>query len=548
MNIDSVYKSKPFYAFLCAFVLLLALPVIYGHLQSTPDNTFLGFTGLYPNEQHYYMSVGPSQALKGHILFADKYSRVPYRDFFLNPIANIIGVISLSLKIPLPLAFNIFRIIASIFLIYSIYLLSQQFTKNKKTQFFSVIIFCFSAGFNYYFNVVSFPGIDAIDDSIPEVNAFIAMSGEYYLPLANALFILSLTYAYRIFHKNEDKTWACGISLLLLGAIYIYGLVSAVAIIGFWGIINGFKDKEIVPPIKIFIKLALFCLPIVAYYFWLIIQFPSIDESGWYPPPSFGVTLCSFGFSIMFTLLGILLKGKDWNKNEFFLLLWISLTLCFIYLPQKLLAIQIQLFIGIGAPLAVLFASSLEAIQSTIIRVSKLGATSALRVITAIATTAIVIFSSATNINFYANQFSALRAHKFPFYMDRPLYKSMDWISQHISENKTIIVSRKLGFILSSVTACNVYCGVGSDTEITNEQKNTDTLLVYIRDKKQNQIQRKLKEINADYLFLDKSLAKDEFETMRLTLSINYNQVFENQAVSLFYVKEPTKTEIGFQQ
>lgn len=541
MNVKTQHKYFYLYAPFCVLALLLTLPTLYGYQQNTTENTFLGYTGLYPIEQHYYMSVGPSQTIKGHLLFSDKYGRVPNKDIFINPIGNIIGSISFMFNISLPLAFNIFRVGASLFLVFAFSRLAEQFLNKKSIQLVAVFIYCFGAGFNYYFNAFSFPRIDAIDDSIPEVNAFIAMSGEYYLPLANALFILSLTYAYRIFHKKEDKIWACGISLLLLGAIYIYGLVSAVVIILFWGLLNGFKNKEIIPAIKIFIKLALFCSPIVAYYFWLIIQFPSIDESGWYPPPSFGVTLCSFGFSIMFALLGILLKGKDWNKNEFFLLLWISLTLCLIYLPQKLLAIQIQLFIGIGAPLAILFASSLEAIQSTIIRGSKLGATSALRIITAITTTAIVIISCATNINFYASQFSALRAHKFPLYMDSPLYKSIDWISHHISENKTIIVSRKLGFILSSVTACNVYCGVGSDTEITNEQKNTDTLLVYIRDKKQNQIQRKLKEINADYLFLDKSLAKDEFETMRLKLSTNYKQVFENQAASLFYVKEPKK-------
>jgi hypothetical protein len=523
-------------ALILVLTLLVSAPFFYGYKEATAHEKFLGMTALYPTGQFYYMSVGPSQALKGEVLFSDKYERIAREQVILNPLANLIGGIALVFKVSLPIAFYIYRVLANIFLVLAMLYLARQFTPDLMIMLTAATIYCFIGGFDFYFNLFKV-GIDAVEDSMPEANMFIAMSGDYYLPLANGLFIIVMALAYQIFFKSQKRILLCGIFLTLLGAVYIYGMVSAVVILTVAGLYSGAKQKRIRETFVSLIKLALFCIPIVAYYLWLMLHFSSITEDGWYNFPSILAVISTFGFGFLFSILGLIIKKRNKTESEFFLILWILLTLFLLFLPQSILPIQIQMMIGLGAPLAILSAGTLDIISARIISVFSNKKSLYLSVVQFSLIVPVIVLSAATNIKFYSDQYTKIDKKAFPYYLNRDVYDAMDWSSKNISDKKLVIISRELGFIYSSITACNVYCGVAGDNEVTKEEKRTKQVLDFIKKENIEEAKKALKGLDADYLFLDKTLACQDYEYDKGVLEKNYKECYSNSEVSIFVLK-----------
>jgi len=281
-------------------------------------------------------------------------------------------------------------------------------------------------------------------------------------------------------------------------------------------------------------KLALFCLPIVAYYGWLMMHFPAMADEGWYRFPSLPALLSTFGFAFLFALIGLLVKARQTTKHESYLIMWILLNLVLLYLPQKFLPIQIQLLIGLGAPLAILFATSLEAFSARITKSISVGQCIICK--TGLVSL-IILLSSMTNVKFYAKQISELRQQDFPYYIDRAVYDAMRWSCANISDTKRVIVSRKMGFIFSSLTACNVYCGVASDKETTKEEANMKLVLTSLAANKTEAAKELLSKTGADYLVLDKSLSGDYYANSSVVLGKIYANCFSNEEVSIYKLK-----------
>lgn len=518
--------------------IMITFPVVYGYLVCPSDKKFLGITGLYPIEQFYYLSIGPSQAAKGHVLFTDKYGRLPDEDVLLNPIANIIGIISAFSGTSLPIAFNIFRVFSSLLLVISFYYLSRQFIASRQTLLISIIIYCFSGGFDFWFNLLHLSSIDAVDDSFPEANIFIAICGEYYLPVANALFITALASAYGLFYRKENKLLLCGISLFLLGAVYVYGLVTAGAILTVGAFCSGYSQKRLGTNIIKLLKLAIFCLPVAAYYVWLIVyRFPSIDDEGWFSFPGLLSFVSTYGFAFLFTVIGFLIKDRLEIIREGYLLMWIIITLVLIYLPQAILPIQIQMLIGLSAPLSIMFATSLAKLGK-FISVKVLAKNKQLASILISGISCIVILiSSATNIKFYINQYATLDRHEIPSYLKSKVYDAIKWSSVNMDQRNLVIISNKLGFIFSAMTSSKVYMSIVPLHQETAEKQAIERALILVLKSRLEEAKNEFQKTDADYLFLDKLLVSKNFEQMRKSLKECYSETFANEEVSIYKLK-----------
>ncbi len=248
-------------------IIILIIPVIYGSLNTPDGKKFLGVTtAILPDEAYYYLALGPAQAVKGTFLFKDPLGRAGNQKIFFNPIGHAIGAISSIAHVSISDAFIVFRIISSVFLLLCFAFLARQFISSPFTLAAAIFVFAFGAGFGYVFEILGISSVDPIDDAVPEINMFISMCGEYYLPLANALFILTLAYAYQTLFKKRPKTIQTGIALFVLGTIYVYGMVAASIIIVVSSVIEASIGNERKAPIMRAIKICLFCVPVVAYY------------------------------------------------------------------------------------------------------------------------------------------------------------------------------------------------------------------------------------------------------------------------------------------
>jgi hypothetical protein len=523
-------------AILVILVLMLSAPVFLGYQKAAPGNVFLGITGLYPEEQFYYLSIGPSQAAKGSLMFADRYGRIPDEQVLLNPIGNAMALTARVTNFPLTVAYNIFRVLSSLFLILCFYYLARQFISSPFILILSVLLYSFSAGFDWWFKLLQISAIDPVDDSFPEANMFMAMSGEYYLPLANALFILTLTYAYKLFYKNENTLLQCGITLLALGATYIYGLIPAVIIIAIVAIRNGYIEKTFTRNILRLLKLAIFCLPVIGYYLWLIFQFSTIDDSGWFAPPSLASLLTTFGFCFFYSVAGLFFKKSVQLSKELYLLFWLITSILLIKIPQTILPIQVQMLIGLGAPLAILSATSLDLLGQAIS--AKLYSLKIQRknLLAGVVVFSLVALSFTTNLKFYMQQFRDLEKQSLPLYTTIPMYSAMEWSAKNISDDNLVIISRNLGIFYSALTASKVYCGLDYG-EKSPEQIIVERAINLISNNEVEKGKELFRETGANYLFFDKNLAQGDFEQIRNTLKVNFKECYGNREVSIFQLK-----------
>lgn len=517
-------------------VFILTIPIVYGYINQPVEKKFLGITGLNPYEQFYYLSVGPSQAIKGDLLFSERYGRIQDKKVLFNPIANIIGLLVFVTGSPLTIAFAIFRIFSSVILVFAFYKLARTFISSYTTLCLSVLLYVFSGGFSFIQQISHSDIIRSSDNSVAEANMFISMSSEYYLPLANALFILVLYFAYGLFFKQKEYTWQTGASLLALGAVYVYGLVTAVFIISVTALFRGYTTKQLSLAVFKLFKLSLFCVPIAAYYAWLISLFPSIADDGWFAPMDIFTLLCTFGFGFLFSLLGIFFKHREQNLEQSYLWAWLILTLVAIYTPQQLMPIQLEMLIGIGAPLAILSATSLQAmykfiadknyaLHSNITWPVKYGLISV-----------VVALCSLTNVKFYLQEFDDLNNQTMPWYASTEIYNAVHWCAKNLPVNGKVIISQQNKFFFSTYTDHTLYCGVGPFEVKTPEEIQTEQALELIARDEISEARMLFRKIEVRYVFLDKSLSPEKFNEIRERLEQHFKVCYSNKMVSVIDV------------
>ncbi len=530
------YKAKyKWIAFLVFLTAVLSFPVISGYLNSSPGKKFLGVPGLYVDDTYYYLALGPAQAVKGKILFKDLLGRVGDEDIFINPIGNMIGLISLVTGASVSASFNIFRIITSLFLVLCFAFLARQFISNAFTRAVAILVFAFGAGFDFIFRLLHISVIDSVDDSIPEANMFIAMSGEYYIPLANALFILALVFAYQTFFKKQPKVIHTGITLLALGAVYVYGMIAASIIVAVIVLYNAWLKNEAVESFRKGGLIALFCIPIVAYYLWLIYKIPEDNlNDDWIIFPFLGYAF-SFGFIFLFAVIRIITHLKYLNSSgEVFLSLWMISTFILVSIPIEILPFQLQMIIGAGAPLSIL---GCLAIEDTWVRIkNRISRKSASNALKYIALGIFLIVISSTNIRFYIQQFIDLKKTSFPHYIDTDVSEAIDWCKKYIHEDKQVLVSRHMAKLFTGFSGCSVYYGIAPNEVITPQQKFIDNVFAEIETGDAGKMRSAFKAQNISYIFLDKTLIPGNYEDAIEFLNKNFKVLFKNNSAVIYEV------------
>lgn len=514
---------------LCFFLgLVLTLPYLLGNLRQDEVKEFSGITGLYVEETYYYLSMG-AQSGTGLKLFKDPYCRIENRAILINPIANFIGNLSHLTNGRIELAFLIFRLFAALFLVFSFWRLSGFFFHDPSKRFFSLLIYTLCAGLSglqKYFNTLH---LFAVDNSVPEINMFISMSGEYYIPLANAVYLLCIGYAYLWLVRDREVQIPLGLSMLLLGTIYIYGLVLCYLVIT---VMLVPKAKRIIRDAHFRRKLLviLFCpMPIIAYYAWiLMLQNESGISDVWIAAPSIVSIALSFGLTFVFAFvrqIQVIIKGP--SGDEMFLIAWLWTTLLSTCLPIKfLIPFQLQLLIGIGAPISLLSTSFIFRLQPLMLSIS--------RIIFPIFCGLFLVAGASTNIDFYFKQLDEIGAKKWPMFIDRSLSDAMAQSRLKIPADKKVLVSSHLARLFAYKTTSNVYYDVYPDYIIGPKQRDVSAFIDSFLLQPDRAI-RGLKNKNINYLFLEQSLLGDvELIRFKEQLNVLAARVYDNGHIAIY--------------
>lgn len=516
---------------LCFLLLLLIGISLYPHLigyinQKNTSYIYTYQNSIYPEESFYYLALGPSQFIKDNRLLAqDNFCRAPDQDLFINPIGNFIALVSNVFNLPITISFLIFRIIAACLLCITFYVFTGLFWGNIKTRIFATILYCFGAGFGTLYQPWNIKpwntspwNIRPWDSIAPEMNMFISMMGEYYIPLANALFIGIFISFWKLIHaKNYYYSILTGFLLLLLGAVYVYGMLIAMVIIcciTMWYFFK--KRKESLGIIKHTFVAILFSAPIIIYYLWVIniINSETLNE-GWILAPNFISTIFTYGSFTLPAIFGLVIFRKSWISSEKvqFILIWIVLSLIITRIPQPYLPFQIQSYIGMAAPLAILATMFYDEMLRKF-NIFKIRAITFLFVFT------VLSISSTTNISIYNKFLKKLNDYPYPEFIPKEEYLALEWINKNVPKAKFLTTTNKT-LILAGMTGCKVFFDVYQGADNNSSEYMNDFLLKWsstIETSSDHQIINQLKEEGITHLFIEQEFYKNYLSERKLKI------------------------------
>jgi hypothetical protein len=501
----------------------MAAPNIKGHLMSDEEHQFSYTAALYPQEAFYYMAVGPAQSGRGKVIVRDRFMRAPDRDFFFNPIGNIIGFFSKLFQITIPQAFLLFRMLAAVVLLLAFYFFSGLFFQSIALRIMSTALYIFGSGLGVQNIGIHIDGVDA---SIPEMNMFISIIGEYYIPLANALFLLAFWSFYRLLQGFNDKPIILGFLLCSLGAIYIYGLLIAFYLMA--SVIAWLFFKERALPILLIKKIAvasIFALPIISYYAWLYLIFNNAaKEDGWFPGPDIFSAIAAYGHAFLPSVVGFLIFRKKWLSIEGIpiLIIWVIAILAITRINPPYFPFQVQAYIGLGAPLSILAVR----FYHDIVYCLKLHSR---KMLLAICGVLIEVIAAGTNSAFYFDYLKMLDRRTYPVFIPRNEYVAAEWINEQINMDARFIVEASRARVLAGLTGVNVFFNVyeGNGPEAIPiqafiEEWSTDIDVVSAED-----LTKQMKEFGATHLFIEsefqaKFLNQEKLQKLLSTFNVLY--------------------------
>jgi hypothetical protein len=514
-------KFKIFLVFFIALIaFLIVFPFLFGFVVKTTDLTFTRLYSLYSNEIFYYLTLGPIQVPDGGLFFEDRYNRVEKGFHFINVIGYIIYQISSITNLDIETSFLTYKIIVSFFCVISVIFVLIDYIKYNFVFVLVLLSFIFSAGIGWA-NIISL----GWDITAPEMNVFISLTTEYYLPLAILFFNLSFGIFFKLLDKFSIKySIYLGLSLLGLGIIYIYSLVILSLFIFLYFCYLKFTQH---PNFKnnLFI-FTLIPIPVVFYYCWLYLTILGDDgrSDGWIMGPKVLEYFVTYFWYIIALLLLLIANRQTFYKNKIVQVCLAYIIYHFIIsrIPPPYFPFQVQSYVGLSF--------------CYIIPISILLNTHNFNIYNKILIVLLVFVSSVTNIFFYNNLLKSIQNTEYPIFISKNELYSYQKIKKLVEKKSKICICQEKAMVTSYYTGAFVSLDVVPDY-IEGENKKFWNALNNVHSR-ESDIVNHFKANQFDYLYIDQSnpnckLNDDIFKKMILSSKL----LFHDKNIYFFKVK-----------
>lgn len=434
-------------------ILLVTYPVWLGSSLSNEEMAFTGAVGLYPDETFYYMALGPAEMSDAQRLFGeDKFIRAD-GNLFINPIGNFIAFVADLFSLSSTNAFLLFRLIAAALLALSFFKLSTLFIESTTARLFGLVFFLFGSGYDGC--------IDGLGCSwsltAPEMNMFVSMVGEYYIPLANAIYIFYMAFLIQLLRStNRSICLVLAGLMFLLGVVYIYGLLVAMLITFF---LIGFQIKQsgIRSPVSGLLSALIGAAPVIAYYAWLFIfhMDDAARNDGWVAGPRITETFLTYVWVFIpasVFVLWSLFTNRLKNNGFAPLIIWSIVGFLLTLIPPPFLPFQVQAHIGISAPLVIMATKLMidnKRFQNTYLSFSTLS----IRAVTV----SLLVLSILPNIKFYDQTLNRLQQMTYPEFVEKDAMNVMQWATQNIPQESVVVVQEDRARMFAGLVGSRVF-------------------------------------------------------------------------------------------
>lgn len=443
------------------FVLLFALtlcmlttvPYIAGHRASFKGTAFTDVL-VHSYDSNNYLAYA-NQSASGRWLFRNPMTAEPHQRVFFNLEWLLIGKISFLLRISLPTATNVLRLLCLALTCFSIYWLSSFLFASSLVRRIAVVAVMTGGGFGWVaaLHVFHIP----IDSSV-----FLDLSNGNLLPYYWALklphFLISescvvLGFCAFLGAENSRRVGyyiAAGVFYMCAGACRPYDMLFLMTATSVFLALSCFADPDGRWQLGLRAVPVLMCVPLLGYYYWIfkihpIFRWWSLPGN---PAPSPLLLLLAFGMTSIFLPFAIWkLAQKGLSKSGSFMLCCLVTAILFAYM-HRLLHFSFQFATNIFIPLVMITLLGMEDAISAWTSVSRSAKTVIIALLAVNSFTSIALTGQA-----------ALLAARGEFRVDKELLEAYAWLDAHSHTDDLILADFDNSSNMPQYTHDVVYCG-----------------------------------------------------------------------------------------
>lgn len=533
-------------------VFLTFSPIIIGIITTPADSVFLGCQTLNGGDLTVYYS-NIEQVKRGNFLYKNLFTSEPHPEFIFDPFWFTVGLLAKISSLSPFVAFQLSRfLLIPILLIVAYYFVSFFFKEEIKRKIcFIFLIFASGLGM-FYIDALRSEGITEIpidengtvflplDIWVPEAFTFLSLHNSPHFIASLTLIIIIFLFSLLTFENYRlIYSLGAGFSILFLASFHPYHLPTIFIILGIFIVFFILKERKLnFDYLKHYFVLLVFSLPPVFYHLWALLNFKVryqhfLQNITLTPHPL--LVFLGYGFLLIFVFMGIyfILRKKEFEKNDIFLLIWVFTQPILFFSP---LPFQRRLTAGFNLVLAILAVSGLFYLITWLRENKVFGRYFSDRLTLAnkiILIYFFLLFFSASNFFLLINDFSLYLKNNDRVYLKKEVVEGMRWLKKNSDKEAVILSSPLTGNLIPVFAVRQVYFGHFHQT--ANSKEKLVKLKHFFHENNDEKALFFLKENKINYLFF----GPEEKQWGRFNpKEKNYlAEVFSNKEVSIYRLK-----------
>ena len=476
-------KEKIIVFLLAAGILFLVnLPLLYFYIFPREGLVFLGRRVINSQDTYTYISF-IEESKQGKLLLDNLYTSQNQQSTIVRPLYIILGKIASFFSISSIEIFHIARIALSIIFIAILYRFLFRFFDDPKKRIFAFTLLLISSGFGFIANIIN---PQSSDLWIPESNTFMSLAEAPHLILSELLMVSGFILFLKYLQTKKTRYIILGpLFFLILSFEHPANLIIVGITIFLTSIFSG---------ISVYRSLVLAFINSfgIIFQIWQILTNPIINV--WKaielsPPPSSYIS--GFGLLIPFSVIGIEKYIHKDNKSYRLIIVWIFVTLFFLYAPFDK---QRRIIEGVHIPLAILSTVGIFQILKKIKKTIRPWVIYVILILLSLSSLYLVI-NDVNNISK-----DSIRNNYYYYHISKPEYNGLMWLKEHTNTNDSILTNWFFGNILPGITGRKVYLGHKAQTE--NFDQKIKLINLFLLDQNTTTSLNFLKQNNITYIFL----------------------------------------------
>lgn len=497
-------SGKRFALILAAVVIALAVVPYLLAFQTSNDSWQFGGFLINPADGYSYLAK-MQQGARGEWRFTLPYTAEPGEGAYLFLFYISLGRLAKLLNIPLLTAFHSARVLSGIFLVWSLYRLTNHVFARQRDRNLALLVAAAGSGLGW---LAVFFGYFTSDFWVAEAFPFLSFYTNPHFPLGLALMILA------IFLPGQHTGLLNFLLAGLIGLIQPFGVVIVLLVklaeMIYWVIHTRPGRGEFLAGqrVRSLVGFGLGGGPVLLYQFWMILNDPVL--AAWHaqnrtPTPGLVDLLLSLSPCLLAAFFGV---KRAWQSGPGkTLLFWGGISLALVLVPWSL---QRRFLTGVFVPLACLSVWGIGWLADNLGPGRKFW------------TALLLVLTLPTNFVVIASGMQAAFSRDSQVYISKSIVTGLDWLSDNAAQGALVLAEKEVGLVIPAATGRRVIYGHPFETVTAEDQLDFLDKFFYSGRQPEYYLET-LSVRNVDYVFISDQVDPGLIDW----LDLNWPLVFE---------------------